>query len=258
MNESIATEGPRGKLSTYIYAGAIYYISVGTLYLWGYWSSFGINILEYLNASDIIKTTAYPIASTFVLFIVGALLAEITSGPTKPPPNGEANSKFGKWLRRHAKILAIFYGVLTIVLVLIGPNQKWYLVAVLVAAPITFFAKSHRLFSARIQNESVRTIVIYVMAALPIFAYGVGRTAADNIAQGKDFTYVISGVGDLQATSPVLPESRLRLLGHAGDYMFFMKPSTRILLLVKVDSGQEIMLGHMIVRSSIPEVSSAL
>jgi hypothetical protein len=250
VSESIAKDGAEGKLSAYMYAGAIYYVSVGTLYLWGYWSSFGVNILEYLNVSDIIKMTAYPVVTSLVLFLIGALLGEITSHPTKVPTEESSSSKFGEWLREHPRTLAISYVALIIGLVLLGPDTKWYVVASLIAVPVTIFAKIRGFFAQQIQNERVRTLVVFVMAAAPIFSFGVGKNAADNIFSGKEFSYVISGVGDLQANSPIPPENRLRLLGHAGDYMFFMLPSTRALLLVKVSSGKEIMLGRLVARST--------
>jgi hypothetical protein len=254
VNESIAKGGAREKLSAYMYAGAIYYVSVGTLYLWGYWSSFGVNILEYLSVSDIIKVTAYPITSSFILFLIGALLGEITSNPTKVQPEG-TDSRLGTWLRKHTKLVTILYGTLIAVLVLFGPDAKWYVVATLVAVPVTIFVKSRGFFST-IQNESIRTLIVFTMAAAPVFSFGVGRTTAEKISQGREFSYVISGVGHLEATSPVPAESRLRFLGHAGDYMFFLLPSTRALLLVKVDSGQEIMLGHLTIRPNVPKKSS--
>ncbi len=61
------------KVSTYLYFSSLYFVTVGVLYLWGYWTTFEVNILEYLSLADIVKSTAYPIASTFIFFVIGVI-----------------------------------------------------------------------------------------------------------------------------------------------------------------------------------------
>jgi len=55
-------------------------VLVCALYLFGYWSSFEINILEFVSLSDIIKLGVYPlVVSGGAAFIIGFL-----SGTTLP------------------------------------------------------------------------------------------------------------------------------------------------------------------------------
>jgi hypothetical protein len=51
-----------------------YALGVSVLYLWGCWPTFGLNSLEFLGVSDIVRTVAYPIASAFIFFTLGVLL----------------------------------------------------------------------------------------------------------------------------------------------------------------------------------------
>jgi hypothetical protein len=52
----------------YAYWAPAYFICVATLYLWGYWAMFEVNVLEHIGVTDIIKAAAYPVASTFGFF----------------------------------------------------------------------------------------------------------------------------------------------------------------------------------------------
>ena len=58
------------------YCSSAYFFSVAALYLWGYWSPFKINILEYVSLSDVIKIAAFPIASVFILVAIGMLIVK--------------------------------------------------------------------------------------------------------------------------------------------------------------------------------------
>ena len=78
----------RNSLGKYAYVSSLYFLAVGVLYLWGYWPSFGVNVLEYAGLTDIIKTAAYPVASLFVFFAVGAVFGELLASDALPPGGG--------------------------------------------------------------------------------------------------------------------------------------------------------------------------
>ena len=67
------------------YILTMYCVSVGVLHLWGFWSKFKINILEYISVADVIRSTAYLIASVFVFLVIGAGLGELFLGRRKLP-----------------------------------------------------------------------------------------------------------------------------------------------------------------------------
>ena len=62
MPEQDISAVTKERVASYVYFGSLYFVSVGALYLWGYWSAFNINILAYLSLADVLKLTAYPIA----------------------------------------------------------------------------------------------------------------------------------------------------------------------------------------------------
>jgi hypothetical protein len=87
----------------------IYCVSVGVLHLWGFWSKFKINILEYISVADVIRPTAYPIASVFVFLVIGAGLGELFLGRRKFPFAGGRDTATGKFLQRIVPFLIYAY-----------------------------------------------------------------------------------------------------------------------------------------------------
>ncbi|WP_227732081.1 hypothetical protein [Yersinia proxima] len=65
-------------------SGAIisaYLLACGSLYLWGFWLNFDLNILQFVDTTDILKATLIPVIGTVVLFLGQALLNQY-SAPT--------------------------------------------------------------------------------------------------------------------------------------------------------------------------------
>ncbi|MFC1562333.1 hypothetical protein ACFL4Q_04985 [candidate division KSB1 bacterium] len=74
----------------YLWLAAPYFIAVGLLYLWAYWSSFGINILEYAALSDVVKVAIIPVGSAFFFILIGFILGEFGFiNKVSFPPRGE-------------------------------------------------------------------------------------------------------------------------------------------------------------------------
>ena len=69
----------KGRIASYLYFSSLYFIATGVLYLWGYWTPFNVNILEYMSLSDVLKTTAYSIALTAGITMVGTLLGAFST-----------------------------------------------------------------------------------------------------------------------------------------------------------------------------------
>lgn len=59
-----------------IYFSTAYGFVVSMLYLFGYWSTFGINILEYIEISDVIKLSIYPILTSVGVNVAGFAIGD--------------------------------------------------------------------------------------------------------------------------------------------------------------------------------------
>jgi len=240
MTDSPATQSPKERVSNYVYLASLYFISVGVLYLWGYWSPFGINILEHLALTDVLKITAYPVATALLLSAIGAALGEVLVGEAKLPAGGGRDSKIGKFLHRFAHPILGLYVIGTLALLLHGPVEKWRILPVLLGLPLYIAAKQAGLLQKLIQHESPRSIVLYVLATLPPLAYGQGLLAANKIQTGSSFTYLLSELP--KHPIQVEPTKALRYVGTAGDVVFFFDPIRVAVILAKFETNSPVTL----------------
>ncbi|WP_192551876.1 hypothetical protein [Pseudomonas sp. IzPS59] len=240
MTDDSIPERLKKNSNIYIYFLSLYFIAVGTLYLWGYWSLFGVNILEYLTLADIVKSTAYPIASIFISLAVGVVLAEISSVKKKLPPEGGRNTVVGRFLRKHKTLLVILYIAGTLAILVFGPIEKWLLLATLLGTPIAIYARSGNFLAYQIPAEAPRSVCLFLLATLPLFAFGLGKIGANSVLEGKAFYYVI----DNDSITPNSePSQRTRFIGRAGDFVFFWEPKESTISFFKLEAGTSLRLG---------------
>ena len=240
MTDEPIPEKLKNNSNIYIYFLSLYFIAVGTLYLWGYWSLFGVNILEYLTLADIVKSTAYPIASIFISLAIGVVLAEISSVKKKLPSGGGRNSVAGRFLLKHKGLMGILYIAGTLAILVFGPIEKWLVLAALLGPPIALYARERNFLVYQIPAEAPRSVCLFLLATLPLFAFGLGKIGANSVLEGKAFYYVI----DNDSITPNSePSQRTRFIGRAGDFVFFWEPKESIISFSKLEAGKSLRLG---------------
>lgn len=235
--QSVAT-GPK-----YIYLSSLYFVAVGVLYLWGYWPTFQVNILEYAGLTDVIKTAAYPIASLFIFFALGAVMGEFLAHEDALPPAGGVNTPTGRVLRKLAPYLVVAYVAGTLLLFIFGPKEKWRILPILVGLPVYLLARRHELLSDLIAHDKVRSILIILLAVLPLFAYGHGKLKAEAIVSGEEYTFTTSAAAGAAAGADLI-DQRPRYLGVAGGYAFFYIPEHRSTTVVAMSELKMLELRH--------------
>jgi hypothetical protein len=230
MINAIQGEPTKTSISTYIYLSSLYFIAVGVLYLWGYWAAFKINILEYAGLTDIIKTAAYPIASSFVSVIIGTLLG----GIGRDSRNDELN-----WFQKQLKkwfglIQTIYVGTLLIVFFFF-PEWKWLWLPYLIALPLSLVLAKQRFFGSMMPNDNTRMIIAFLLAALPAIAFGNGRLKAMDIIDGKSYTYSKLPIENIEIPKSIEAGLKLRYLGQADEYIFFYNPNKKSIVVTKFE-----------------------
>lgn len=222
------------------YWGGIYSLLVAILYLWGYWSPFGINILEHLSLSDVVKIAAYPIASVFIFLAIGALMGEIMMPEGFMPPGGGAHTRAGIVLRRYAPILLSIYMFSILALFLFGPIEKWRVLPVLIAIPVSLALKNILPLNAIIKSERTHTTLLFLLATLPPFAYGQGAIKANDIISGKNYSLVISKIQSADPKADSSQSTHLRYIGKAGDQYFLYSPAAESVLVIAASESLEL------------------
>jgi hypothetical protein len=243
--DTAATAVPwKERVSFHLYFGSLYFVTVGVLYLWGYWPSFGIDILEYISVAEVLKLMAYPVASAFIALAVGA-----AAGAYFPPlqrvlpPGGGRDTPIGRILHRLAPLLGVSYILGTIALWDFGPVGKWHALPVLIALPICFVAARQGVLRSLLPHEADRWVVIFLLAALPPFAYGRGRLKAAAILDGTDYYYLTAPAVDGLPTGDAQdPNNRIKYLGHVNDYVFPLLPDNTTSVVVRFDKTRGLQL----------------
>jgi hypothetical protein len=87
---------PREGVS-YLYFGSLYFVTLGVLYLWGYWSSFGIDILEYISVAEVLELMAHPVAYGFAAFALGAVVGSYFPPLRRVFPAGGGRHPTTRW-----------------------------------------------------------------------------------------------------------------------------------------------------------------
>lgn len=232
------------KATTLLPLLSAYFIAVGALYLWGFWGSFGVNILEYLGLTDVVKVAAWPVGSAFVFLIIGMVMGEIGPGARlKLPEGGGRHTPFGIWLNKHRHSLAFALMVFLVTLVTFGPPQMWQLVAMFGGIFLSLPLRRHPILVKLIPNDSIRSALALAAVVLPVYAFGQGRVNADEIRSGHRYFYVLSGSEGISSTGDM--QTSMRYVGYAGGTYFFWEPSLNGVTLVPASAVQSLKLARL-------------
>jgi hypothetical protein len=227
----------RASIPQQLYWLTLYFVAVGALYLWGYWGAFGINILQYIAPTDIVKVAAYPLASALVFFIMGMVVAEFSSDWIAPrlPPGGGADTRVGRALRKHGmKILSAIGVAAGLYLAIVGPRAL-ILISVIVALLTYVPLKQTGLFSSAIPNDALRSAAIFLGVMLPPFALGHGaRQAYDVLTNDHVQTVATAQFAGNKAVQSVGTD-KLKYLGQTSGYVFLLTPDNSTVVVLSFD-----------------------
>jgi hypothetical protein len=87
---------------------APYGFFIAVLYLFAFWGTFKLNILEFVGFADLAKLALYPLAASFIFLLMGAAISELARGDSLPPGGG-ADTKIGRFGRKHWRLLMAIY-----------------------------------------------------------------------------------------------------------------------------------------------------
>jgi hypothetical protein len=231
------------RLREYGFVASFYSVAVGILYLWGYWSSFDINILEYISLTDIVKVTILPILSSFSIFVVGAVTGELMSA-SKLPDGGGVNTPTGQFSTRHKEgILAVYILCICLVYVFDSPH-KWLVLPVLISVPISIGLRKYGFLRDLIPGDSANRTIVFLLCTLPFYAYGHGLMKARTIIDGIAYKYLELEASKLPATisDQGLKDTKLKFLGFLNNFVFLMPVGGKTIIVAKFDSIEPIAL----------------
>ena len=212
----------------YLWLSAPYFVAVGLLYLWAYWSSFGINILEYAALSDIAKVAIIPMGSAFVFVLLGFIIAEFNYvNKLHFPPGGGKNTRTGRFLNKFKHLFIFPYWLFLFYLLFASVPNKWTILPVWgMMAPYWILKKTG--FLAEIENDSARSLIIMTLAILPIFSFCQGKINADKVLNNTEYFYV---QGDL-------PDEHMKYVGYINQVTFLISKDNQHIRIARLDKDR--------------------
>lgn len=213
-------------LTSNAYLISAYSISIGSIYLWAYWSHFDVNILEYIAVSDIIKFTAFPVL--YIAIIVGISVLIMRPHFTRSSPLNNTDQIHPVVILLALLAVILFLGGL----VYLSKKMLWIALSLVVSFPFVLLANRSNLLRETLGESSLRRVALYFLVLLPFLTWGYGRTAATNITTGRHFTYLISNSSSYPASAAL--HDRPRLIGIAGGNIFVFIPDRQSILVSKM------------------------
>jgi hypothetical protein len=216
-----------------------YGVVVASLYLFGFWGSFDVNILEFASLSDLIKLAIYPLLVSLASLFVGYIVSEILSGNAIPPGVG-ADSSIGRFGRKHWRPLIAGLIIIIFVFAIFGPSPgKWFLIAFLVsflAVPLTYL----QFFIDLIPNPNARGSLLYILILIAGMAFFLGANNAHLAKSGRSSLLV-----DVSRSKLLLqhePKKPVVYLGYVSGYFILLESTSGAVVFVKAKDDAPVFL----------------
>lgn len=245
MSKAETTLGQNVSSAALISALTAYSVALGMSYLWGYWSPFNINILDYMTVADILTATAWPLISLLTSIGVGILIGGIDAGSGKTNDSNKIGSAI-VWY--WAKFKVLHFAMLLLIWILDVPN-KWLLLGLLGGIPLSVYIMLLPVIDRIPVSRTVKLMVVFFFVVVPPSAISTGRSNAELLMSGEKYLAVFSEVVGYPIAADVKPEKRLRLIGHRGEMLFMWEPATKRTVIGKFSSDHPLVLERVNLQS---------
>ena len=226
-------------IKRYVPIAVTYSAAVGALFLFGYWGSLGINVLEYISLSDLMKLSLYPLVASLFFFLVSSVIAQTMFGEVFPPGGGR-ESAIGRALNSNRQLLAVLNLVLIFgAWVLLEAPYKWFMVTVL-ASNFSVALADFPFFVEMIPNHRARQTILWLALMIPGLAFYHGSDRANSAKLGQSSLVVDVARSKLKLqTSPGRP---VVYLGYVGGFFVVVESSSGTVVFVKPQDDSPIFL----------------
>lgn len=225
----------------------VYFFLCGGLYLIGFWSTFEIDITNFVSLTDIPKSFVLPLAVGSSLTILNVfLLAIITSGHKESVDANKVEER-PKSLKRFifSRLISLDF-----VILLASASAFWFISAnKLVFRYWIFFGmlmasllmlKFDRIRSIRklLPYYNLRLILAHTLILIPIACFGFGKGFSLRIFHNESI-HIYQSIRPKNETGEL---SRLKLLGFLGDKLILSTTDNKKIVFINMSSKNEFVL----------------
>lgn len=173
----------------------IYFLAVGVSYLWGYWLPFEFNILYFVDITDVIKGSVYPLLPALGLFTVQAAMESFNTVSREGHYAHLRDPGFGGFLVRIAVALAVAFGVFVLgyiayLLITEQGYQKLKAIFPVVSFGALFLLRDRTKFLIGL-NKGLRFFALIMICGLPSVAFHSGNQTSNKTRQLEGTYWVL-------------------------------------------------------------------
>lgn len=200
-----------------------YAITNGLIYSWAFWSTFKVNILQYVTVYDLMASIIYLIAGPFAIFVIYSIFVRVGFLATPVPkitPKLSTNTTPPKlalrlkyYLNNVFNLLSFaFYYFMTVTTYNDSIGYKKLIVLFLIFLPIMMMLLN---ITSAVYKDKIpfNSVVLSVIIAAPFFLFLNAKSKADDIINGRD-TFLV------QSDSECLSNNKFRYISTIGDKAF--------------------------------------
>jgi len=194
------------KTHTIIYFLIIFGFFISVIYLCGYWSSFNINVFQYVSIQQVVTVSIYPLLGVFASFCIGYWYGAL--GEKKE------RTKLSKIIERF--LVPIFF----IYVICLDFLHFWLILSLLLSFKLANVIIKNIPEDKILINRKSTSFFITTLIVLPLIALSLGMTNAKRIKDGDGVRYVdIKYLNNIEFSNN---QERVKYLGLNGDFYFFM------------------------------------
>lgn len=214
----------------------VYFTVVSILYSLGFWSGFNITILDYMTISDVVKAAIKPLVGSFITITAAVIFSEfvlVRHFPIKIKIESDGDESLNRRIRTIDCILKMAFTIAAITIFLslfLDREVRWQIIGTIVTFFIWVFVDDTKITYNISGNPLIKKIITFVCIFILCASYGDGV---------RDSYYVKEyGQRIMIENNPV----NKKLVGVAGDYMFFWNEDGDVVDVVRRDSIKSIQI----------------
>ena len=208
-----------------------YFFICGSLYLIGFWTTFKIDITNFVSITDIPKNFILPFVLSQGLFLFQLLMNFLSIPILKDEliNNTGENALKPRWKDILYKLINLDTLFIIAVFVIISyAHEKsmssvyWTLSSLTIGFYLIYRYTTSTFVRGIIKYEVLRLYSAYVICFLPIFCFSTGKVLSLNIYNNKEIMYINkicdnNQSGNIDINLSKRDSSSLKLLGFLGD-----------------------------------------
>jgi hypothetical protein len=225
----------------------VYFFLCGGLYLIGFWTTFEIDVTNFISITDIPKAFVLPlvVGAGFSLLniFLNSVISRYSRDREQDPVVEERPKSIGRYLLRRLISLDFFIVItIAVALLVVTTNNLvagyWLFFGFLIAILLQFKFIDSSAVKAVLKSSDLRLIVSQVLIFIPIACFVIGKGLSLKVLNNeKPFIYKETRVGTACTSN-----EKLKLVGFLGDKIVLSSMDNKKIIFVSHTSKEEFII----------------